>query len=106
MILIVLFDPQKFKKMVEELISFHLEEMGITYEQFAQACELSSDPNYAMAVFDLILAVDDFLSKKNDLICAHWYIQDAIIINSCIPEIGFKKMMVKRNMELELQALA
>jgi len=69
-----------FRELVENLLSQHLAELGLSIEMFADACEKS---RYArdlnMEVYDQILAMDDFLT--------------------------FKKLMVKRNMELELEAV-
>jgi len=71
-----------FREMVDSLLDMHLQEMGVDAATFgAQCAALSSSPNASAGkeALEQILAVDDFLS--------------------------FKKMMVKRNMELELEAL-
>eukprot|EP01051_Picozoa_sp_SAG22_P022525 SAG22_NODE_5429_length_1014_cov_1.733333_2_plen_94_part_00 len=52
---------------------------GITPEEFVEVCEKNHDSQINEFVFNQILAVDDFTS--------------------------FKKMMVKRNIELNVQAL-
>eukprot|EP00321_Phaeocystis_globosa_P007078 CAMPEP_0118822418 /NCGR_PEP_ID=MMETSP1162-20130426/9172_1 /TAXON_ID=33656 /ORGANISM="Phaeocystis Sp, Strain CCMP2710" /LENGTH=234 /DNA_ID=CAMNT_0006752965 /DNA_START=170 /DNA_END=870 /DNA_ORIENTATION=+ len=68
-----------FRDMVDSLLEMHLEELGVTGEQFAAVCEAAAQQQVGMEVLEQILAVDDFVS--------------------------FKKMMVKRNMELELEAM-
>eukprot|EP00966_Prymnesium_polylepis_P206853 4791782-Prymnesium_polylepis.1 len=65
--------------MVESLMELHLNDMGVSAEHFAAACEKFSNSDVGREVLEQILAVDDFVS--------------------------FKKMMVKRNMELELESL-
>ncbi|XP_065062744.1 cilia- and flagella-associated protein 36-like [Rhopilema esculentum] len=75
-------DIQKdYKKLVEDLLSSYLKDVGILEEQFVQACKSSSvqERPQMQAVFEQIWAAEDF-------------------------EI-FKRMMVQRNIELELQAL-
>jgi hypothetical protein len=70
----------EFKEHIEALISSNLGELGITPELFVEACERARygrDVN--TAVFDRITAMDDFMT--------------------------FKKIMVKRNTELQLEAL-
>ena len=68
-----------FRDMVDSLLEMHLEELGVTGEQFAAVCEAAAQQQVGMEVLEQILAVDDFIS--------------------------FKKMMVKRNMELEYESL-
>mmetsp|Transcript_34674 Transcript_34674/g.45850 ORF Transcript_34674/g.45850 Transcript_34674/m.45850 type:complete len:492 (-) Transcript_34674:387-1862(-) len=69
-----------FKEQVEQLLTQHLAELGVSEEMFLEACETarhSRDIN--TEVYDQVVAMDDFLT--------------------------FKKLMVKRNMELELEAV-
>ena len=68
-----------FRDMVDSLLEMHLAELDVTGEQFAAVCEAAAQQQVGMEVLEQILAVEDFLS--------------------------FKKMMVKRNMELELESL-
>merc|ERR1719230_377122 len=65
--------------MVDSLLEMHLEEMGCTAEDFAKLCATYGSTEVGKEVLEQVLAVDDFIS--------------------------FKKMMVKRNMELELESL-
>jgi hypothetical protein len=71
---------EKFAEMLEGLMTKHLKEVAITPEQFAEACEKA---RYASRgnkkIFEQIISLTDFLT--------------------------FKKLMVKRNMELELEAV-
>jgi hypothetical protein len=70
----------QFREMVELLLTQQLAEIGITADDFAKACEVagrSRDVN--RRVLDQILAIDDFRV--------------------------FKKMMVRRNLQLQLQAV-
>ena len=55
-------------------------ELGVTDEQFVQACEKASQNPIHKKIVDQITAVDNF--------------------------VAFKKLMVKRNMEFNAQALA
>lgn len=71
---------QDFKKIVEDLLEQLMIELGVTHEQFLAACEkatLTGNPVHKKIV-DQITAVDNFL--------------------------GFKKLMVKRNNELNVKA--
>jgi hypothetical protein len=71
---------QEFRETVDALISSNLGELGVTVEMFFDACEkgrFKRDIN--QAVIERMIAMDDFLT--------------------------FKKIMVKRNMELQLEAL-
>merc|ERR1712185_358220 len=70
----------QFREHVERILTTELTTVGIALEQFVEACESarhSRDIN--KEVVEQILAMDDFLT--------------------------FKKLMVKRNVELELEAL-
>ena len=68
-----------FRELVDGLLSMHLEDMGCSLDQFAQLCESYGSTDVGKEVLEQILAVDDFIS--------------------------FKKMMAKRNMELEYESL-
>ena len=73
---------QDFKKIVEDLLQELMKELGVSDEQFVEACkkaESSGNPIHKKIV-DQILAVENFLA--------------------------FKRLMVKRNQELNKQALA
>jgi hypothetical protein len=66
--------------LVEELLEVLIKDLGVTEEQFVISCEKAAkNPQYARIV-NQILAVDNF--------------------------IAFKKLMVKRNNELNQQAMA
>ncbi|KAK1940442.1 Cilia- and flagella-associated protein 36 [Phytophthora citrophthora] len=79
----------QFRELVETVLGSHLAEMGLTATDFATICEKQRDSERAAGcsvsdgvsadVVNQILAMDDFLS--------------------------FKKLMVKRNLELELEAI-
>ncbi|KAE9030018.1 hypothetical protein PR003_g10216 [Phytophthora rubi] len=79
----------QFRELVETVLGSHLAEMGLTAADFASICEKQRDSERAAGasvadgvsadVVNQILAMDDFLS--------------------------FKKLMVKRNLELELEAI-
>jgi hypothetical protein len=70
----------EFRDLVEELLVSKLNEVGISIEDFAYACEIArSKRGVNRAVFDQMLAVDDYRV--------------------------FKKLMAKRNVELELEAV-
>ena len=49
--------------MVETLLAIHLEELGVTQQQFMEACERTTGSPITDGVLDQILAVDDFLSN-------------------------------------------
>ena len=68
-----------FRELVESLLGMHLAEMGCEMEQFAELCQAYGTTEVGKEVIEQICAVDDFVS--------------------------FKKMMVKRNMELELETM-
>lgn len=70
---------KEFKDHVEALISSNLGELGITVELFYESCEKGRhNRDINRAVFERMVAMDDFLT--------------------------FKKIMVKRNLELQLEA--
>jgi ethanolamine ammonia-lyase large subunit len=69
----------EFHDHIEALISSNLGELGITTEMFYDSCEKGrKGRDVNQAVFEKMLAMDDFLT--------------------------FKKIMVKRNMELQLES--
>ena len=65
--------------MVDSLLEMHLSDMGCGAEEFAALCATFGSTEAGREVLEQVLAVDDFVS--------------------------FKKMMSKRNMELELESL-
>ena len=70
----------EFCERVNALLEGFLTDMGIAPDEFVQVCQSDSAGKLNEFVFNQILAVDDFLS--------------------------FKKMMVKRNCELNVQAMS
>ena len=70
----------EFCDMVNSLLEGFLSEMGISPEEFVKVCQNENAAALNEFVFNQILAVDDFLS--------------------------FKKMMLKRNLELNVQAMS
>ena len=64
----------EFKLLVEELIGHLLAELGVTQEQFLEACDKASKNPIHKKIVDQIVAVDNF--------------------------VAFKKLMCKRNAEL------
>jgi len=69
-----------FQEKVDGLLLSHLSMMDVSAEQFAEVCEQSrTSRDINQQVYEQITAMDDFLT--------------------------FKKLMVKRNMELELEAV-
>ena len=68
-----------FREMAESLIEMHLSDVGCTMEEFAELCSTYATTEVGREVTEQILAVDDFVS--------------------------FKNMMVKRNVELELETM-
>ena len=69
----------KFIDLLEGLLEGFLQQLGIAPEQFAEICQEAVSKNLSELIQSQILAMDDFLT--------------------------FKKMMIKANMELELQAV-
>ena len=70
----------EFKTLVEGLLEELMKDLGVSDSQFVQACEKASKNPVHQKIVDQIMAVDNFLS--------------------------FKKLMVKRNNELNAQAMA
>lgn len=68
-----------FREVVDQVLGDHLSSMGIEPAQFVSACEEGKNKELHALVSEYILALDDF--------------------------VVFKKMMDKRNVELELEAL-
>ncbi len=65
----------QFCQLVDNLLSQHLAEIGVSAEDFVQACEIARHSRAINSiVIDQIMSIDDYLT--------------------------FKKMMVKRNMEV------
>lgn len=54
---------QKFKALIDGLFDKHLGELGVTAEQFVQACEKGHNQEVNKLMFDQILAVDDFVCE-------------------------------------------
>lgn len=70
----------QFRELVESVLCSNLAEIGLTASDFADVCERSrQSSDISMEVVNQILAMDDFLT--------------------------FKKLMIKRNLELELEAI-
>ena len=67
----------EFRTLIDNLLNSHLTDVGVTEEQFAAACESGMEHPAHRDVFEKLIAVDDFLT--------------------------FKKLMIKRNVELELE---
>ena len=65
--------------MVDDLLSELMAELGVTQEQFMESCEKASANPLHKKIVDQITAVDNFMA--------------------------FKKLMVKRNTELNEQAM-
>ena len=74
-----LFFAQEFTRIVDDLLCELIAEMGITREQFTAACEQSAGNTSQNRIVQQILSVDDFNS--------------------------FKKMMIKKNMQINEIAL-
>jgi hypothetical protein len=70
----------EFKKIVEDLIGELIAELGVTQEIFMQACSSAEGNPIHKKIVDQIVAVDNF--------------------------VAFKKLMCKRNAELNKQAMA
>ncbi|XP_051507119.1 cilia- and flagella-associated protein 36 isoform X10 [Myxocyprinus asiaticus] len=70
---------QQYKQLVEQLLENHMQEVGISEQQFVHACSSSTKTKSLQAVFQPVLATDDFQM--------------------------FRSLMVQKNMELQLQAL-
>ena len=76
----------KFKHLVEGLLEDHLKQIGVSEENFFEACEKAVQrgkgeaSKYANQIIDQMIACEDYLT--------------------------FKKMMFKRNKELEYEAIS
>ena len=70
---------QNFKKIVDDLLGELMSELGVTEEQFMDACDKASANPLHKKIVDQITAVENFTA--------------------------FKKLMVKRNQELNEQVL-
>lgn len=70
---------QDFKKIVEDLLEELMRELGVSDEQFVEACQKAEKNPVHKKIVDQIMAVDNFLA--------------------------FKKLMVRRNQELNRQAI-
>lgn len=68
-----------FKKLVEGLLDELMVELGVTNEQFYQACEKASGNPLHKKIVDQLVAVENF--------------------------VAFKKLMMRRNQELNEQVL-
>lgn len=86
---------------MEGLLEAHLTEIGVAPEDFVEIC---SQARYGRdvnrMVFDQIMAVDDFTSKP-----ACCLGRKSRKLTAMCPCAAFKKLMQKRNMELELEAV-
>jgi hypothetical protein len=71
---------KEFKKIVEDLIGELIAELGVTQEIFMTACDTAEGNPIHKKIVDQIVAVDNF--------------------------VAFKKLMCKRNSELNKQAIA
>lgn len=57
---------QNFKLLVETLLTTHLAEIGVSEQDFAAACAsgIRSGNKVHRKLFDMIVAVDDYISKR------------------------------------------
>ncbi|XP_052429038.1 cilia- and flagella-associated protein 36 [Carassius gibelio] len=69
----------QYKQLVERLLENHMQEVGISEQQFLDACSSLSKTRTLQTVFQPVLATDDFQM--------------------------FRSLMIQKNMELQLQAL-
>ncbi len=53
-----------FRELVDMLLSSNLSALGVTSLQFVEACQRGKDLDVHKAIFEQILAVDDFLSTS------------------------------------------
>uniref|UniRef100_A0A671S5Z6 Cilia- and flagella-associated protein 36 n=1 Tax=Sinocyclocheilus anshuiensis TaxID=1608454 RepID=A0A671S5Z6_9TELE len=70
---------RRYKQLVERLLESHTQEVGISEQLFLHACSSFTKSETLQAVFQPVLATDDFQM--------------------------FRSLMVQKNMELQLQAL-
>ena len=70
---------QQFRDVVDKVLGDHLEALGIPGDEFVAACDNNTNKELHALVSEYILALDDF--------------------------VIFKKMMEKRNVELELESM-
>ncbi|NP_001035412.1 cilia- and flagella-associated protein 36 [Danio rerio] len=70
---------QQYKQLVERLLENYMQDVGISEQQFLEACSSFSSSASLQTVFQPVLATDDFQM--------------------------FRSLMVQKNMELQLQAL-
>ena len=70
---------KRFCELVDKLLTDSLEDLGVTSEQFLEVVASSENPQLDQLVREYLLSLDDFLT--------------------------FRKMMEKRNIELELEAM-
>lgn len=55
---------QDFKKIVEDLLQELMTELGVTDEQFVEACDKASKNPLHKKIVDQIMAVENFLAFK------------------------------------------
>ena len=61
-------NTQEYKKMIEESINEMLRDVGMNQEQFFQICEKHKDDEICVAILNIILASEDFLTFKDMMI--------------------------------------
>jgi hypothetical protein len=95
---------QAFCDLVEMLLESHLAEIGISPEDFVEICmKAKNSRQLNTQVVEQILAVEDFLSALYCvLIVAAWLLT---ALTARVFRAAFKKLMIKRNLELEAEAL-
>ena len=96
---------QQFCTLVESLLEQHLNEIGVTGEEFVAVCQRARDGrDINKMVFEQIMAVDDFLSES--CVAKRWTRGLHRPSHACVPlTTAFKKLMQQRNWELELEAV-
>ena len=57
-----------FREMADSLLELHLEEYGISAEQFAEVCSQAHLQENARDVIEQVLALDDFVSFKKMMV--------------------------------------
>lgn len=54
---------EDFRQLIDRLLEQHLEDMGVSQEQFLECIQSDKYPDLHKVVMEYILAMDDFMSK-------------------------------------------
>ncbi|XP_023245546.1 cilia- and flagella-associated protein 36 [Copidosoma floridanum] len=98
---------QEYKNLVDLLLGCYMEDMGISTEQFERACTLNKITRVSLQFQQVMTkkTINKFFLKSQVTLCRHNFQTLFEQIWAANDYEVFKRMMIQKNLELQLQAL-